>query len=316
MRRNSVEAFANHLRSLDDERLPEFAVAFKNFFLKYVDEDNIEVLSHIVKDDGYKEAPTVVFSRIAPEQNTKFALHLLLVLGEYDTELEFKKCQTFREAFAKAGLTNVCPENDKEMLSESVDGLVKKVILDIIPKQPVSTKKMDSYIVKSYRLLRCLILDDSIPLLELPPCLQTQLYADRCEDMNDAWNKSRKEQISSMIAPLCHLSTIPTSEAIYNATKEVPCKWNPLNDIQRLDVQSDESYKEQQFGLGLGTRAVDAYLNNFGSRKMTKGVLFSGAPGAGKTFLLQTVGLYAMSCGLRVMSAAPLWRTEPKHWVA
>ena len=91
---------------------------------------------------------------------------------------------------------------------------------------------------------------------------------------------------------------------VLRATKEKPVSWDPLVAIPKLDVQSEESFLEQQYALGIGKWAVDHYLQSLGSKKITKGTLFNGAPGAGKTYLLQTVGLYAMCMGLRVMTTA------------
>ena len=93
-------------------------------------------------------------------------------------------------------------------------------------------------------------------------------------------------------------------DEIFHATKEKPAIWDPISAIPKLSVQSQDSFREQQFALEIGIRAVDNYLRTFGSRRVTKGVLYNGAPGAGKTCILQTVGLYAMFVGLRVMSTA------------
>ena len=143
-----------------------------------------------------------------------------------------------------------------------------------------------------------MLLDDCVPLLDLPPCLQTQLYADKHSEMMKCWEKYRVSQIKSMLEPLQRLQSLPDPNDVLRATKEKPVSWDPLVAIPKLDVQSEESFLEQQYALGIGKRAVDHYLQSLGSKKITKGTLFNGAPGAGKTYLLQTVGLYAMCMGL------------------
>ena len=304
LRKNSINAFATHLRSLDCAKIEPHSREFIKFFLTCVDEDKVDHLSQFVIDDGLEQSPIVVFSRIAPEQTTKFALHLLLVLGEYDTELEFKKSSSFRESFINASLLSDFDVEDVAFGNKEVDNLVKSVILEIVPVQPISTKKLDTYIVRSDRVLRSMLLEDCLPLLDLPPCMQTQLYTDRQADMESTWNTFRMSQIQSMIEPLRNLQEIPAEDDVFNATKENPVLWNPLEAIPKLDIQSEESYKEQRFALGLGKRTIDHYLQCFGTKRITKGVLFNGAPGAGKTYLLQTVGFYGMCQGLRVMTTA------------
>jgi len=49
---------------------------------------------------------------------------------------------------------------------------------------------------------------------------------------------------------------------------------------------------------------VNSYSHVFGNQNVPRGVLTNGAPGAGKTFVLQAQGLYGMSMGLRVMSTS------------
>ena len=304
MRTNCIGAFADHLRSLNVACLPEFAVRFREFFLSCVDNDNHRKICHFIFDDGMEMPPVVVYSRITPDQNTKFALHLLLVLGEYDTELDFKKSASFRDSFVKAGLFEEVERKNVTFGCIAVDNLLKRVILEVIPVQPVSTKKLDAYIVRSHRVLQSMLLDDCVPLLDLPPCLQTQLYADKHSEMMKCWEKYRVSQIKSMLEPLQRLQSLPDPNDVLRATKEKPVSWDPLVAIPKLDVQSEESFLEQQYALGIGKRAVDHYLQSLGSKKITKGTLFNGAPGAGKTYLLQTVGLYAMCMGLRVMTTA------------
>jgi len=82
--------------------------------------------------------------------------------------------------------------------------------------------------------------------------------------------------------------------------------WDPLDDLTlpQGQEQSDASYAEQRLALRLGKKAVDRYCAQFRNGIHTKGILNNGAPGAGKTFVLQAQGLYAMCKGLRVMSSS------------
>jgi hypothetical protein len=229
------------------------------------------------------------------------------VLGEFDTELDFKTSGSFKDSFIKAGLFDDVDVGDEDAGKRALNKLLRRIILEVAPVQPISTKKLDTFIVRSHRVLKSMLLEDCVPMLNLQPCLQTQLYADKNSEMMDCWNSHRRLQIESMMGPFENLEesrSILSREDIYFATKEKPAEWDPLTAIPKLSVQSPESFQEQQFALGIGKRAVNNYLRTFGSKQVTKGVLFNGAPGAGKTYILQTVGLYAMSMGLRVMSTA------------
>jgi hypothetical protein len=259
LRKSSINAFVDHLRNLDPAKLPDFASSLHDFVLTSVDQHRMQDLCHFTFDDGLEFSPVVVFSRITPDQLTKFALHLLLVLGEYDTELDFKKSGSFKDCFVKAGLfeDTIPVDSIDDGANLAVDRLMKRIVLEVVPVQPVSTKKLDTYIVRSDRVLRSMLLDDCVPLMNLPPCLQTQLYADKHTDMMKCWDKHRRLQLNSMFEPLSGLGDIPSLDDVFHATKENPVNWNPLEAIPKPAVQSDDSYEEQQFALGIGKRAID-----------------------------------------------------------
>jgi hypothetical protein len=198
LRKSCINAFVDHLCNLDPAKLPDFASILCDFVLTSVEHQMMQDLCHFTCDDGLEFSPVVVFSRVTPDQHTKFALHLLLVLGEYDTELDFKKSGSFKDCFVKAGLfeDTIPIDSDDDGANLAVDRLMKRVVLEVVPVQPVSTKKLDTYIVRSDRVLRSMLLDDCMPLLNLPPCLQTQLYADKHAEMMKCWDKHRRLQLN------------------------------------------------------------------------------------------------------------------------
>ena len=89
-----------------------------------------------------------------------------------------------------------------------------------------------------------------------------------------------------------------------NVEDEAVVQGVPPLTIEKTDAQSEESFQEQRLALSLGVSAVNRYSKQFGVKSYAKGVLTNGAPGAGKTFVLQTQGLYGMSQGLRAMSTS------------
>ncbi|KAL3791589.1 hypothetical protein ACHAWO_005915 [Cyclotella atomus] len=141
LRQSCVPAFADHLRALPLDGLPQFAVAFRETFLSAVDNGTLDVLSRFIFDDGLIVPPVVVYSRITPEQHTKFALHLLLVLGEFDTELDFKTSGSFKDSFIKAGLFDDVDVGDEDAGKRALNKLLRRIILEVAPVQPISTKK-------------------------------------------------------------------------------------------------------------------------------------------------------------------------------
>ena len=141
-------------------------------------------MSLFVIDDGKSFLPIAVFSRVTPERHLNFLLHIMLVLGEYDTELELWNSQTIREALAKAKLIPSNDHHDRNKLNEYSLSLMARIVNKILPLQPVSMKGLDRFITKMKELLDAVVLDDSMPLTELPACIATELYNDKSKNVS------------------------------------------------------------------------------------------------------------------------------------
>ena len=152
-------------------------------------------------------------------------------------------------------------------------------------------------------LFHSILVNGSIPVKELPSCMATSLVDAADEKVKTAWDAYRKSQVVSMSGALLNTDGFPGTEAFMKSTKSNTVEWSPLS-LSKLDHQSEESYKEQQFAMKVGVDSVDNYMDCLGADRLAKGVLYNGAPGAGKTFVLQCVGLYAIALGLNVMSTS------------
>jgi len=261
-----------------------------------------------VKDDRGEQIPTVVFSRVLPNRGTSFLLHMMLVLGEFDTELDLRG-ETLLDSLVNAKLIPkdaVGKDADYNQLYKAMMEVVKRVITEIIPLQPVSMSKLDEFIVKTKQLLQSAVFGNEIPMTDLPPSILTELLLGKNEAMEKEWADRRSDQLDSIYANLESVEGIPDKMSVMNATKSNPVVWeNPDETFVRTPNQSEESHQEQQLALRLGINCVRSYSRQFSENMgYTKGLLVNGAPGAGKTFIEQAVGLYAMSQGLRVMSSS------------
>lgn len=304
LRKCALPQVVTHLRSLRRDLLPPESQLLLDHLLDILlDSENYDRCPFIV-DDGKEDPPVVVFSKVVPEQNMKFILHILLVLGKYDTELDLKQCTTLKEAFELAELIPRRTEDERDELKGDVISLVKRVIDEIIPVQPITIKRLDTFVVKTADMLESIILHNNLPMMELPPCLSTELHDVKTKELENEWSNYKRSQLRSMMEALADIEGVPTEEEVMKATKNQPIQWDPLQVLKQTTSQNEESYKEQQFALSLGKAAVHSYMQAFGQTKMTKGILNNGAPGAGKTWVLQTVGFYGMTQGMKVMSSS------------
>jgi hypothetical protein len=203
--------------------------------------------------------------------------------------------------FYRAGLF---PQGSKlENVDDSVvvPHIVQLVMDYVIPPQPVGLKIIKRQIPEVDKLIESVLLHNSIPVSDVPSCLSNRIFAVTKKDLEEAWNQYYESQLNSMLTGLKGIPNIPSKEEFAKAVILKPLNWSPEH-IERLPIQSQESYEEQQLAMNLGINAVKQYMNSEGSDRAVKKVLINGSPGAGKTFVLQCIGLYAISMGLKVMS--------------
>lgn len=302
IRKCASASLVRHLEGIDACDVSECSVVLRDHLLTLLRADGVND-SLFVYDDGHIDTPTVVYSKINPKQNMKFIHHVLLVLGEYDTELDFKRSNTVRETFYNARLFPPSLELAGYNENSVVPYITNLVINEIIPLQPVGIRTLDDYIPDIETLFQSVLTSGTIPVRELPSCLATTLVEVKGEEIRSVWTDYKSSQLKSMTAAMVGNEDFPGIDVFRAATKSNPVSWTPLN-LDKLPRQSTESYQEQKFAIRLGVESVNDFLDALGSNRLAKGVLYNGAPGAGKTFVLQCVGMYAIGLGLNVMSSS------------
>lgn len=302
LRRKALPEVRSRLASVKRCDIELHSEELRKHLLHIIDNDLESPL--FVCDDKLKELPVPVFSKISPEQSSAFMLHLMIMLGEFETELEFRQHTNLKESLAAAKLIPDKNLDNKESLEQYSNDLLRRIICEVFSVQPITLRKMDIYIVRCKRLLDAVLLDNEIPITDMPPSILTELLNEKHKDLDKEWEDRTSKQIDVMMASLPDGLDIPTKEEVMKATKVNPIDWDPLKIIKKSEEQSDLSYKEQQASIGVAMRAVQNYSRQFNGLTLTKGVLTHGSPGSGKSFVLLAQGLFAMSQGLRVLSTA------------
>ena len=303
MRHNARKPVQRSLEAIERDNVTEDSWKLRRYLLDVIQRHEDAPL-FIKPDDGKKFLPIPVFSRISPNRSSNFLLHIMLVLGEYDTELDLKVAESMKHSLAKARLIPNEALDDTDALKRYVNILLAKVVEKILPLQPITMGRIEEFVVKTKQLLESVLLHDTLPLTDLPACILTELLNRTDKALRQEWKDRTLAQFQSMMSNFKGIQGLPSEEEVVNALKLKRHNWDPLNVFLRSSEQSEESYREQQFALRVGINAVKSYSKQFENVNYTKGVLNNGAPGAGKTFVLQAVGLYAMTQGLRVMSSS------------
>ena len=313
VRKNALPEIMTYLSTIDiNSDSHDFLIEMHEWFHRiYILSTQLEHLSendkrdwdfishHLLHLDEEKHLPIPVFSYIKPTMGSRFILHILLSMGEFDTEVDLLLHKTLRESLRYAKLIGT--SDDPEKLKKYSDQLLKMFIEEQLVFYPNSSKVIDSWIVSAGELLDGVIIRNEIPITDMPPVLQTQVEMQSQVTKSILLQKLKKNLISAITKELDHVSdyyNIPDKNDIENSTVEYPEKWDALKFFNKTPYQSEASYLEQKAALTLGVKAIDTYLNGTQQTTFTKCVIIAGAPGSGKSFLELYLALYSLTKGL------------------
>ena len=268
------------------------------FIMNDGDRDSIFVF-----EDGGKDLPIPIYSSLTPQSAVAFILHIMLVCGSFETELDLIRMLSLRESLIVAKLIGI--ETDKLLLQMYSNKLMLHVINDILPSQPASMRRIDGYLVAAKNLFDGVLFSNDIPVTELPPCLLTELLCNKDVVLQASWDVRKENQLRSIYSTLPSCEFVPSREAIRGCSREAPTTWfvSPFDAYVQFEGQSDQSYMEQKLAVEIGIRSIDKYLQQLGPRAatQTKNLLIHGVPGSGKSYVAQYLNLYAISKGLRLV---------------
>ena len=146
--------------------------------------------------------------------------------------------------------------NSPYLLSLYVNHLTRRIITEVFPVMPITMEKIDDYIYKTYRLLTSVIVEQSIHLDELAPCLLTEVLAEKRGEITNLWRGKTSDHLDVILTGLPELSK--TKADFMNATKLDPMRdFCPLREIPQFEDQSILSYREQRASVSLGVKAVN-----------------------------------------------------------
>ena len=303
LRREAFDEVKAYLDSIDTLSIVHvhsdvLRVLILAFIMNDGDRDSIFVF-----EDGGKDLPIPIYSSLTPQSAVAFILHIMLVCGSFETELDLIRTSSLRESLIVAKLIGI--ETDKLSLQMYSNKLMLHVINDILPSQPASMRRIDGYLVAAKNLFDGVLFSNDIPVTELPPCLLTKLLCNKDVVLQASWDVRKENQLRSIYSTLPSCEFVPSREAIRGCSREAPTTWfvSPFDAYVQFEGQSDQSYMEQKLAVEIGIRSIDKYLQQLGPRAatQTKNLLIHGVPGSGKSYVAQYLNLYTISKGLRLV---------------
>ena len=139
------------------------------------------VQSDLLFDDEKEHLPIPVFSYITPTMGTSFLLHIILSMGHFETEIDLTMHPNILECLRSCGL--VGRNNDTESLKRYADKLLHKFIIEQVQYFPNSQRVIDFWIITASELFQNVIVEDKLPVTEIPPVQLSKLMASTDEDI-------------------------------------------------------------------------------------------------------------------------------------
>ena len=198
------------------------------------------------------------------------------------------------------------PEDDEESLSQYSNNLFNRFVKEQLQFYPNGQRIIDSWLIQAGDLFDSVIIDNEIPVSEMPPIQLSTILLEKVEGF-EKWKKQLKEDLINAafreLKDAVARCNIPSLDVLMETTLENQVNWDPVSNFQQSELQSNDSYREQLFAIKNCVKSIDDYMNVMKST-YTKNVMIVGFPGGGKTFIMMYVLIYAISKGLCIISVA------------
>ena len=187
------------------------------------------------------------FSYIAPTMNTSFLLHIMLSLGRFETEIDIFLHRTLRECFRYCGL--IGEEDDAASLERYAGELTQLFIVDQMQYFPNSKRVIDFWIITTFELFYSIIVDNVLPVTEMPPVQLSTLLSSNELEMVTYKGRMRSNCIDAAMLEIGgaseYMDGLPSKEELLEASLSFTVDWNPVTSLRKNVIQSEESFKEQ-----------------------------------------------------------------------
>ena len=191
-----IEDFLKSLDLLDVQENPE--ICMYSFMMKIIDLNkkiimNIDIENdedknlwkfikeNLLYDNNDKHIPIPVYSYVKPTMGPRFILHIMLSMGEFDTELDFLLHPTLRESLRYCNL--IGPLEDEVSLQNYSYQLQKRYIQEQLQYFPNSRNILDRWIITACDFFDGIIIRNEMPIVDLPPAHLTSLNESKDQEV-------------------------------------------------------------------------------------------------------------------------------------
>lgn len=280
----------------------ESEVVLNEEFRSFIDENLVE------ENNEVDHLPCPVYSYLKPTTSHSFLHHILLSMGEFDTEIDLKMHASIREAFRYAKL--IGPDDDDESLQRYSNEVLKSWVTNQLQYFPNALRILATWIVVAGNLFDSVIVRNELAITDMPSVQLSTLFGNDEEQVKEYLGEVKMILIKAVLEEIGEATIencrVPSIDALEECSKEAPLEWNAYTAFSKYHGQSDDSFREQEFAIRKCVESINKYTNLWELDTFTKNVGIRGFPGSGKTWCALYISLYALSKGLNVMTTAIL----------
>ena len=137
----------------------------------------------------------------------------------------------------------------------------------------------------------------------MPLVQKTTLNTSKKVEVVKHWDESKTRLVKAAHTELHDVMvtySIPSLTDLENVLLNSPSNWRALNMFTQIPPQTDYSSNEQLLAIKSYTNEIDQYLSIDHQSTFIKCRVIAGSPDCGKSFLMNSIIIYAISKGLNV----------------
>ena len=249
------------------------------------------LIDHMEQSEKKCKLPIIWFTSVKPTNPSRWLIHLLLSMGEYDNELQLFGHANLRECFIGAKMLSPIPED----WDSGINDIARSYVTQQLMSLPGGTKQFDRNVIAAYQALRSSVLHDRIECNEMPSVLYTHTQLEASEKQTKHLRETKEKLARIVLTDLRNKGFTdlpPYDELIPPSTTVIDPESRSAYRHQFVPIgsQSRASVLEQQGVYDQALHLVDEYQSP--SKTHTpKNLNVVGGPGVGKTTLMQLVCL-------------------------
>ena len=125
--------------------------------------------------------PLPIYNMVKPTNSHKFLIHLLLSIGNFETEISLFKSCNIKQYFIDSGILRDPTPSDPTNV-EDINRILVKYIIEQLLYIPKGTKVIGRYMICAKIALTEVLINDSEEINVTPPVLNSILERNACED--------------------------------------------------------------------------------------------------------------------------------------